>query len=522
VILSFPNIATGIQTDVDPNELPATPQAFVWSNGSNVRFLDGYAQKIEGHSSVGTATVAPYWLQPVATATDYFWLCAGLAKVYVTTDFTTFNNITRQTAAVDVDYTGTASNLWNGGVISTIPVINNGVDDPQMWTPTTSGTRLQSLTWDATHTWSSKTWSAKVFRPYKEFLLALDTIEAGTRYPQRLRWSTSTLSGVPSTWDDTDATEDAGYTEINESQGYIIDCLPLRGSNIVYKEDQTWIQQYIGGNDIFRFESLFTESGIMSQKCAKPFFGKHLVLTQGDLILHDGQSIESVIEKRMKKYLFNNIDSSYYQRSFIVPNYRKKEMWICFPSTGSTEPDTALIWNYNDNTYAVRTLPNTPHIGYGVIDPTASTIWDTDTQVWDLDTTTWDERAYNPTVKKLLMASGTSLFQADDTEQFNGTNYTSYIERTGIDLGAPDRFKFIKRVYVKASSDSGSFTVKVGSQKTKNDSVTWTTHTFDPSTTDYIDCLVNGRYIAIRFESTSAYSWSVKSFDIEYDLGSRF
>ena len=523
MIVNFTAISSGIVKDVDPYDLPATPEAFLWSNGNNIRFLDDYVQKIEGHSTVGISIgVLPYWMMPITTASTYYWLLAGLDKVYVTSNFSTFSNITRQTASVDVDYTGTADNIWSGGVISGIPVINNGVDDPQMWSPVGTGTKLQSLTWDSGHTWATQSVTAKVIRPFREYLIALDTNESSTRYPYRLRWSTSTLSGVPSTWDDTDNTEDAGYTELNQSPGFLIDCLPMRNNNIIYKEDETWIMSDAGAGQIFRFDPLFHQSGALAQRCIKPFFGKHLVLTTGDLIVHDGQSIQSVIEKRMKKWLFSQIDSTNYGRSFIAPNYNKKEMWICFPSTGMTEPDMALIWNYNDNTYALRDLPSTPHIAYGIVDPSSDVFIDSYNTIIDTIDTLIDVRNYNPTVQSLLMVQGNSLYKADDTNRFSLQSYTAYVERTGMDLGDPNRFKLVKRVYIRAKSGSGVFTVKIGSQLVKNGDITWSSQTFDPSTDEYINFLVNGKYIGIRFESISEYSWGVQSFGIEYEFSGRF
>ena len=56
----------------------------------------------------------------------------------------------------------------------------------------------------------------------------------------------------------------------------------------------------------------------------------------------------------------------------------------------------------------------------------------------------------------------------------------------------------------------------------KNDTVTWTSKTFDPATDEYVNFLVNGKYIAIRFESGSNSNWAIQSFGVEYELGGRF
>lgn len=523
MLTHFNNIQTEIRQDVDPYDLPATPEAFLWSAGHNIRFLDQYIQKMLGHASVFTApSVAPYWMLPVPNATTYYWLYAGLAKVYVT-DGTTNTNLTRQTAAVDVDYTGTAGDIWNGGVISGIPFLNNGVDDPQMWSPVSTSQRLQSLTWSSGQTWASQSKTCKILRRFGQFLIALDLTESSTRYPHRLRWSTSTNSGIPSTWDENDGAEDAGVTDaIGDTGGFMVDCLPLRDVNIIYKEGEAWIQQLVWGDEIMRFDPLF-DFGLLAPKCVKPFFGKHLVLTNGDLIVHDGRTPESVIDERYKNWLFNQIDATYYRRSFIVPNHRKKEIWICFPSSGATQANMALIWNYHRNKFYTRDLPGTPHIGYGVVDTSGvSAAWSGDSEAWGDDSSSWDERTYNPTIAKMLMAYGSNFYELDTTNQFAGASFNSYIERQGIDFGDPTRRKIYKKLYPRMES-TGPVTFRFGAQETKNGSITWVTKTFDPSTDEFINLdEVAGKFGAIRLQDTSDISWKKHSFSVEWDYLGRY
>lgn len=512
----------GLITDTDVYDLPADKDNFAWSSGQNVRFQDNYVLKSKGYSSVfGTPSITPYYMLPVPQASTYFWLYPGLDKVYVH-DGSTHSNVTRQTASVDVDYTGAVGNRWVGGVINSIPVITNGVDDPQMWNPAAASQRLTSLTHSAGQTWASQNWTAKVIRPFRQYLMALDVTKSGTRFEHLIHWSTQAQSAaVPSTWDDTDATEDAGFADLSETPGVLIDCLPLGRANIVYKEDSIWLQQYIGGNDIFNFSTAFKGIGALSSHCVQNFFGRHIVLGQNDIYVHDGQSIESVIEKRVKDTLFNSIDSANYGNSFVAANHRDKEMWICYPTTGNTLANRAVIWNYHDNTYAFRDLPNTPYISYGVVDPSELLTWNPDTDTWNTDTTNWNERTFNPSINRLCMASGSNFFLMDDTDQANGVNETAYIERSGLAFGDTTQRKLIKRIWPRFTSN-GPVTVRVGCQDYRNGPITWVNNSFDPSTDDKVDVLVDGRYIAIRFESTTNINWKLHSFSMDFDYSGRF
>lgn len=518
-IVKFNNIASiGIVNDADPFELP--PNA--WSNGSNVRFYDNKIVKFAGHSSVyGTPTVTPYWAIPVQSSSTYYWVYPGASKVYVT-DGTTHTNITRQTAGNDVNYSATYDKGWNGGAISGLLVLNNGVDDPQMWSTTSPSTKLSSLTWDAGNTWSAKGHTCAVMRPFKNYLVALDVTKGATRYPHMVKWSAATVSGaVPASWDETDATNDADEQDLSETGGDLIDCLSMRDINVIYKEDSTWIMQYTGDNRIFAFYEVFKTVGALTRRCIKEFDGRHIVLTSGDLVIHDGNNPQSIINAKMRNWLFNNIDSTYYRRTFITPNYSKNEMWVCFPQSGSTLPDMALVWNYRENTLGVRQIPSAPHIAYGIVDPSENVAWSADSNAWSSDSTSWDQRAYNPTILKLLLCSGTNFFLGDNTDQFNGSSMTAYVERQGLDLGDSSRIKLVKRLRPKIEA-TGAVTIKVGQQASKNGSVTWTNYSFDPSTDEYVDVIVAGRYIAFRFESSSNISWSLSSYEVEFEFQGLF
>jgi len=515
MIKRFLNIGDlGIINDPDEYDIPDD----AWTDAQNIRFHNGYAQKFEGHSvAYDPPTVAPYWVLPVPTTSLYYWIYAGLDKVYLT-DGTTHGNITRQSGGGDQDFTGNSANLWTGGLISGIPVITNGVDAPQMFTPVAGTTDLAPLTYSSGVTWEDQGYTAKVIRPFREFLLALYTVEGGTDFPHKMRWSTSAAAGaVPLTWDEADASEDAGFTNFGESAGNLVDCLPLRNNNMVYSTDSTWSMAYIGGNDVFSFQQIFKTSGLLSTNCVSEIYGRHVCLTTGDVVAHDGANIESIINRRMQRWLFNQLDSDNYDQSFTVPNYAKNELWLCFPSTGSTFCDLALVWNYQENSFAVRELPNTPYIGYGIIDPSENTTWDADADTWDTDSGAWNQRAFNPTENKLLITdpTNTKLFQADNTNQFNGSSFTSYVEKTGIDLDDPTTIKRIARIYPRVDSNV-ALTVKVGFEYTKGEGYTWTTYSYDPTTDDKLDVRVTGRFFGIRFESDTDTAWNVHSFDIEY------
>lgn len=520
MIIPVPNAGQfGLVSDLAPHELPLN----AWSGGRNVRVRDNYVEKFLGHQEVfGTPTVVPYWLLPVASPTTYYWVYASLAKAYVW-DGSTHTNITRQSVGVDVDYNATIDKNWTGGVLGGIPVLNNGIDDPQMWNPVSAAQRLQLLSnWDTN-------WKAGALRPFKRFLVALDITKSGIRYPHMVKWSHPAAPGaLPSSWDETDATKDAGEWELKESNGVVLDGFPLRDLFVIYKEDSTWGMQFIGGVAVFRFLNLFRSVGAISRRCAAEITpGQHVVFSPDDIVVHDGQQARSIIDARRRRLLYSSMDTMNYRRSFLVHNLPKQEVWFCFPETGSTLPNRAFIWNYSNNTWGVRDLPGVAHIDFGVVDPGAGNDqWNNAVGDWNSDTLLWGEQSFNAILNHLLIAgtTGTRLYQGDITTQEAGANTTSFVERTGLGfplkVGRPPDFttrKLLKRLWPRIEGTTGeSLNVYVGAQDAVNGSVSYgPPKTYTIGTTKSLDFLVNSPLHALKFESTGSLEWRLHGYEVD-------
>jgi hypothetical protein len=527
VRIPFDNLGKiGLVGDVLPHEL--APEA--WTNGKNVRMLDGIAQKMLGHvATYGTPGVAPYWLLPVPTTAEYRWLYASLTKVYTVDSAGTHTDITRTSGG---DYAATLDTSWTGGLLNGIPVINNGVDVPQMWNSPVPATKLVALSnWNAN-------WIAKSLRPYRSYLFAMDVTETGTRYPHKVRWSHPALPGaVPASWDETDTTKDAGQVTLSDTGGFVLDSLPLRNTNVVYKEDQIWGFQFVGGNKIFEPVRILSEVGAMSRECAVPFFSRgvlmHAVFGADDLLVHDGNSARSIANKKVKRWLFNQIDPGNFERCFVVANYAMNEVWFCFPSTSESLANWALPWSWVDDSFGLpRELPSVRHIASGLNSYTdVSDVWDSDSATWDSDSTLWDERAYGAAARRLIMGvpSGPTLQYVDQTNQFAGSNMTVQLERTGLAFSKQARDgtlkadlkvrKLVRELWPRIEGTGGGVVnIYVGAQEEVNSAITWAgPFPFTIGTSQKINPWISGRFIAVRFESNSDISWKLHGYELELE-----
>ena len=497
--------SVGIITDRPDFSLP--PEA--WSAGQNVRMNEGSVEKFLGHSQVfGAPTVDPYFLLPVQTTTEFYWLYASLLKVYVT-DGILHTDITR---TVGGDYSATADKNWTGVIFGGVPVLNNGFDEPQMWTPIGTGTKLQALTaWPASTTCNS-------LRSFKNFLVAMDVTKSGTRYPRLVKWSHSaSFNSVPSSWDETDATKDAGEYELADTRGDVIDGLQLNDSFIIYKEDSIWGMQFVGAPLVFRFYKITDQVGIFSKRCVAEWEGGHFAFGHNDCIVTDGQSVRSVMDKRIRREVYDNIDPDSYSSVFVVANRLRREVWVCYPTTGSSYCDKAAVWNWAEDTFGFRDLPDVSDAGYGIIQDGGATDWDSDAGTWSSDSTIWDQRNFNPTQNSLVFASpsNSKMYAVDETNQEAGANMTAYVQRTGLLLGAPDRVKWLTGVIPNMDA-SGPVEFYFAGQMSSKETPVWDgPYSFDPANQHRVDCRVSHRYLGVKVQSDTDIGWKLSGMEME-------
>ncbi|OZI26714.1 hypothetical protein CAL26_05170 [Bordetella genomosp. 9] len=504
--IPFKSMGAGLNLDGFPHELAPAE----WSNGRNVRFRDGYSEKMQGEALVnGTPLFAPYALFPTQGTSGRYWVYAGLQKLACVQNVT-HTDITRTAGA----YTGTADDRWNGGVLSGVLVVNNGKDIPQFWggNPATKAANLTA--------WPS-TLRAKVIRPFRNYLFALNLTDNGAARPYAVRWSHPADPGtLPVSWDITDPTKDAGQFDLADTSDVIVDAVPLGQSLIVYKENSIWQMDYVGAPYIWSNKPVPGAGvGALAQNCVVPYAGGHIVLTQGDVVNFDGSTAPSIADARVRKWLFDNLNADTYQRSFAVPNYRRNEAWLCVPRTGSDWPDTALIYNWKDGTWGIRDLGQTSAGASGTIVYSLGNSWDADPDPWDTDDTAWNQYEYTQASPRVVLASAvnSSLSLVDTGKTFKGQAFTSYVEKTGMSFDTPEMVKYCKGIRLRVEAQAGTvLNVYGGAQDDLEGAVTWT----DP--VQYVvgeglqaDMEFEGRYLAVRIESTGIVSWRLKQFDMD-------
>jgi hypothetical protein len=494
----------GINTSYVSGDLPLE----VWSDGNNVSFKNGKAMKASGVSSLfETGGVEVFGIQPYLSDNTPYWF-VGTDIGLFRTEGGPFINVSGPSAP----YNASADNPWNGGVLNGVSVLNNGVDVPQ-------SLPFGAVQYEDLPNWPANT-SAKILRPFKNYLVAMGVTKSSSSYPTMVKWSSPADPGqVPFTWDETDPKNDAGETSLADSPGAIVDGVKLRDSLVIYKEDSSYLMRYVGGVYIFSFQQLFTDIGMLATNCAVEFDGFHFVVGQGDVYVHNGVQKRSVIDGKNRELLFNYMDGDYKDRTFVVSDPQKSEMWICFTSQDAPTSycDKAFVWNWTEDTWSKRDLPGVFCGAIGVVDPQVPDYWEADAQPWSSDSTIWASASYNASKRSLVLASPVygRIFEVTDEPTKDPIYYPSYLERTGVSLGDNRGIKSLHSI-IPHMSGSGRCLISVGTSDTQSGPITWKgPYPFDVSSSYKVDCKKVGRYVSVRFEFADASPWALNGYTVE-------
>lgn len=514
----------GIIRDVKPHLLP--PNA--WDEGQNIRMEENVVKKHKGHVTTftGIPTISPIFLLPLTTATTQFWVYASANKLKVTEGSTEFD-ITRSSGG---DYNAdTTSSKWTGTVFGQVVVLNNPVDDPQQWNLST-GTPAQALSnWPPPHV---TTMRAKWMRGWKNHLIAGNITEDGTEYSQLVRWSSVADPGtVPGSWDETDPTNEAGSNPLVETGGRIIDGYPNGQNFIIFKEDSLIRMTRVGGIFIFDFKTYSSEFGVFTRNCITPFKpGSVAALGYEDIVVTNGQSVESIIDARLKRWLFNQIDGDNLEMCWAARNEQDKEIWFGFPETGAAFPNKAVIWNYRENSWGVRDIPSVLHAANGVLDSTTSgaPTYDSQAVAYDGYGAPYGLQTYNPATRRFALAGSNSskIFEAGQGSDFDGSDFTASIRRNQFPFfpgrnGEPVRDTAIQKLVTKVTpqlaGDVGTVVnIYVGQSQLPDASPSWAgPFPFTIGTTEFVTPFVSARIPGFRFESTGTGAWELGGYRVE-------
>ena len=509
----------GIVTDLPDFQLP--PNA--WSGGQNVRFYENRAAAAKGYEDAFTPSIPPYAIDVVTSGGDVFFVYPGLDDIYT---YDVSNGHVERTRAAGVTvYTGTAADIWNGGVLHDYHCITNGVDAPQVWKIGTA-TDYADMDYDASNTWTAAGQTCRILVPVKYHLLAMDLTVSGSRYPRRVAWPEPAEPGsMPTDWDPSDPTNRAGWVDLVGGSGIIQTAEGMGESVIAYTDDLAFRIDWVGGTAQFDVNTLEWAKGAVSRRAVAVLpGGSHFVVAAGDIYIHNGQGYEAIADEKRKRTIFADVSPDNYKYLFVVANYAYNEVIVALPTVGATFCDKAHVYNYKRKAWSERAIPNLMGMAEGPDPSAAATPW-----LWsDMTATTWEEmtfpwagEGYNPLNRSMLAVSPSgsgAVYRMDATNQADGANINAYLERTGLVMGDGDVVNTITGMVPRIKA-TGAVSLQVGGQMYPGGPVTWSPAVSFNPTTDQRATFWHGgsgRYGAVRISSNADVSWELEGLTLEY------
>jgi hypothetical protein len=501
-----------VNFDLEPCDLP--PEVFTF--GANYRLVNGKVQAFNISQTLATppSNFTSGMLMPVLGESGNFYLLMGKTAAYVYNG-TTWTNIT---SAVGYAALGAGDELlWQNCLLGQIPIVNNAQHYPEYWSPQQTTQVLQPLNFKVGSTWQAMGYHAKVIRSHKDYLFALNLSEGATRLATTYRWShPADTNGLPFTWDELDLSAIAGKASIGGDTGDIVDGLSLRDSFVIYCQRGIHVLDYVGGEFIWRRRLLTNNHGLLAKNCVAEALGVQYFLSAGDIMANDGNSVKSILHRKMKSKLVNSLDATYYLNSFAYTNTIAKEIWFCIPEPGSTLPTLAFIYNYIDDTMSMRKLPGIhTGISYGPVLGTPVT-WTTVTGTWASDMAVW---SYDPTSQfsKTIVATDRTVSAIYSLELDDGaTASNTVLERMSMAVEGQEVAITTQAIYPHIRC-TGPVEIQFGAQGSLTAPIRWKPSvSFDPNTKRKVDIRVTGTLISWRIASIGTNRFTLSGMDIEY------
>lgn len=598
--LRFRNLGQyGVVTETADTDLPVN----AWTDALNVRFDAGKIAKIGGWQPVSKTSCigdqTPYTVAkaPLSSGQYFYGTNKFIYSTFPNIDFNPsdptsapeyrYNVTPRDSAGVPIPAYDVQTDLP-----ATIKVKNYAVDVDKRWDTTICAERtvfnnsqyepigqqngadykapfVRLSGWGVPippisgGTAVNVTWRAGVIHAYKNFLVALNMTEGTASDPvttqnisNRVRWSDVAYDNqLPLNWyDNTADTEfQGGFNDLMDATSPILDGSPLRDYFMIYTNTETYLMNYTGGTFIFSFEKVFNDSGVLAKGCIAEYEGQHVVVTQDDVIVHDGSQKQSIIQGVVRDRLLAEISSTNALATRVFTNPVRKEVWVCYNYSPNPDPSVwslnrAAIYSFINKTWTFTELPDIYDAAMGeLVDPITPVAWEALANpvddIWTNQTYPWaissvslgNNRLYAASAQHCLMLldlgdthndiTFADPVSAPTTFTVTPTDVVRYVERTGIDMDEDveeiGRVKTWRCVYPQLHGE-GSYDFTLGAK-----TVTGTPYILrSPTTLTYgvhykADCFITGRYHSIKISSTGAVDWGLSSFDVDYVVQGR-
>jgi len=143
----------------------------------------------------------------------------------------------------------------------------------------------------------------------------------------------------------------------------IVRGLPLRGgpgnapAGLYWSTDAVVRASYVGGNQVFQFDTISSQSSILSPNSVIEYDGIYFWIGVDRFLMFNG--VVRDVENNMNiNYFFDGLNRAASQKVFAWKVPRFGEIWWAYPRGSATECTHAIIYNVREQTWYDTELPN--------------------------------------------------------------------------------------------------------------------------------------------------------------------
>ena len=213
---------------------------------------------------------------------------------------------------------------------------------------------------------------AGVIRSFGDFLVAGNLTERDSTdlnlivrsLPGVVRASDVAAPGsIPNNWDPFAIGVSTADEFVITQDGIVQDLVELQSNLYIYSNSSISVMRLTGNAQVpLQVAPITTSYGCLTTDGVLEFDGQHVVVGSQDIYLFGGHpgKIQSISDARVRNFFYDRLNPLEEDSVFMLRYQQRDEIWICYASVDSIAGarDEALIWNYRNNTWTRRALPN--------------------------------------------------------------------------------------------------------------------------------------------------------------------
>jgi hypothetical protein len=354
--------------------------------------------------------------------------------------------------------------------------------------------------------WNSA-WECTVIGTHRNVLWAADLIESGQAYPNRVRWSASSITdALPQTWIPA-ANNDAGQADLEIANSRIVDFAAVGDVMFMGGPGGLWAARWVGGAYVYNFSQINSTQGPRALRCMVSMGDAGAMLTPNDIIVFNETSQQSIAGGRILRLL------EQFEEAQLMYAPTTRQLIVAYRLPGETGLRHSLIWNRENNTWGKRDYVETPLSCLGaIIVPVVqvATTWAASTYTWDQDARAWG-KSYDQE-RLFAGANGTAIYAAKSGK------YNWFLQRDNIPSPNGDDIR-VRGLELDCEAPAGSqIRMRVGSSNFSGQAPTWgpiKTYTVGQDKLRHDD-LQQGKYISYQLNGQG--SIRITSLRIYYNV----